>query len=242
MKDSRKPFHCLDPCNYPCTEDVRLPREEWPGLLDNAASSAAIVHLDCFEAVRWRRRIDDERLWMAAIRVTPWPWAPTLHLRRNYIPLDSSLADGLGLGILRELPSDIGALVYENSSDCLLWRYNACLNTARRLRAFAPEELSTSASNVVKWERGAPPSLAPQSDERAKVRLTIDAFGLKRIEHFEEDPRHQARRSERHAFIILEPHEARSTKVHFKVKPPVISPHTLCIPVSEPLPSSNTHG
>ena len=216
MKDGQKPFRCLDLSNSPCTEDVRLRREEWPRLFDNAASAAKTVHIDCFDTLR------PGSLWMAATLVTLWPSAPDLHLKRDYIPLDPSLADGLGLVMLRKLPSEVGALIHEHSSDCLLWRYNACLTTARRLRASFPEELSTSLAHVDGWERGTSPSLASQPKERAKVRLTVDAYGLKKIEHFEEDSRYgsRPRRTDNYAFVILEPHEARSTKVHFKVKPP----------------------
>lgn len=218
MKDGLRPFRCLDFSNSPNTEDVRLRFDELSGFPDNVASDSATVHNDCFDAVR-PRRMDDERLWIAAIRAAPWPHAPHLRLRRDYIPLDPSLADGLGMGGLRKLPSELLALVHERSPDSLFWRYNACLNTARSLRTCAPEELSTSVSKVLAWDRGTSASLVSQPIKHTKVRLTIDAFGLKRIEHFEEDTRYQTRRSTYNAFVILEPHEARSTKVHFKVKP-----------------------
>lgn len=217
MKDGLKPFRCLDFSNNPNTEDVRLRFDELSGFPDNVASDSASVHNDCFDAVR-PRRLDDERLWIAAIRAAPWPHAPHLRLERDYIPLDPSLADGLNMGGLRKLPSELLALVHERSSESLFWRYNACLNTARNLRACVPEELSTSVSRVLKWERGTPPSLVSQTSERTNVRLTIDAFGLKRIEHFEEDTGYQTKPSTYNAFVILEPHEARSTKVHFKVE------------------------
>lgn len=216
-KDSLGSFRSLGPFNFPNTEYRRLRFNETFGSSCDCTSDSAVVHNDCFDAARLEG-LDKDRIWTAANRASPWRGAPPLRLGRDYIPLDSSPADGPGLRRLRELPSELVALVYEYSSDSLFWRYNACRDTARRLRASAPEVLSISVSMVLGWERGMSPSLASQHNERVKVRLTIDSFGLKRIEKFEEEPRYQQRRTGRHAFIILEPHEARITKVHFKVK------------------------
>lgn len=108
-------------------------------------------------------------------------------------------------------------MVHEHSSTSLFWRYSAALDLARVLHAVPPNNLSVPLLKVKAWERGARPEVEEIPDRPHDVRLTIDSYGIRRIERLARGSWYQRRRTDHLAFVILEADKVQDITTHFKV-------------------------
>lgn len=179
-----------------------------------ASTESSTVHSECLEIVAKRQGKDS--LWVATQWVIPWRQAPDLFLERDITP-DISLASHLGIGRIRDLPPEILRMIHGYSSTSLFWRYSAALDLARVLNAAPPNNLSVPLLKVKAWERGARPEVEEIPDRLHDVRLTIDSYGIRRIERLARGSWYQRRRTDHLAFAILEADKVQAITIHFKV-------------------------
>ncbi|KAH7019666.1 hypothetical protein EDB80DRAFT_205734 [Ilyonectria destructans] len=177
------------------------------------------LHLDCFDVVAQRCKLDDylDYLWIATAWRTPWRQAPNLHLEEPAITPDLSRADDLGISRMRVLPPEILRMVHGNSATSLFWRYSGALDLARRLSTASLDELlSVPLYTISAWKRGGPPALSKIARQLPIFRLIIDSYGIREIERLPERPRFQRTRSDSLAFVILEQCYLQGVTAHFK--------------------------
>ena len=185
-----------------------------------ASTESSTVHSECLKVVA--KRLEGDALWVATQWATPWRQAPDLFLEVRDIAPDKSLASGLGIGKIKDLPPEILGMIHEYSSTSPFWRYSAALDLARVLRAAPPNDLSIPLLRVEAWERGGRPEVGEVPDHRLQaVRLTIDCYGIRRIERLVGSPRYRQRRTDHLAFVILEADKIQEVTARFKVCSPL---------------------
>ncbi len=185
-----------------------------------ASTEASTIHLDCFQLFKRECRPEKalEHLWIAAAWRTPWRQAPHLLLDDRATLLSSSVCMAYGIPELVSLPSEIVQMVRGYSASSLLWRWSSALDLASRLSVVALEEklVSIPLCNVLAWERGQPPPPATRPVQPI-IRLTIDSYGIKKIERLSENPRYNGQRCDDVAFVLLEEFRLKDVVIHFKV-------------------------
>lgn len=133
-----------------------------------AGPESATLHADCvsvFLATSLAANAPNSlsRLWTAATWRSPWPGAPSLHLRSSV-----DVAAGLGhaaaaleLPWLPRLPPEIAAIVHQESRPSLVWRYSQVSQLASTLfgaRNFTLPPMSIH--RIEYWQRGQLPQTA----------------------------------------------------------------------------------
>lgn len=149
--------------------------------------------------------------------MTPWRQAPDLFLQVRDITPNISSASALGIGRIRDLPPEILRIVHEHSSTSPFWRYSAASDLAQALCSIPPNDLSVPLLRVRAWERGCCPEVEEIADRLHAMRLTIDSYGIRRIERLAGSLRYQQRRTNHLAFVILEADKMQDVTAHFKV-------------------------
>lgn len=91
----------------------------------------------------------------------------------------------LGIPRLGQLPTEIALIIQSYSFDSILWRLYTTLSVAKQassgngsfqdLKTFRIGEISA-------WERGEEPILANDSPQDPIIRLTLDAYGIRKVE------------------------------------------------------------
>lgn len=153
---------------------------------------------------------------------------PDLFLDARDVVPDMLLASGLGIGGIGGLPTEVVRMIRDHSSSSLFWRYSAVLDLTRALRAAPSDALSVPLARVRMWERGRHPEIEEAPGRPQAVRLTIDSYGIRRIEALAGSPSYQQRRTDQLAFVILEADKIQGVTAHFKVR---------CFCLSPPLPA-----
>ncbi|KAI1104521.1 hypothetical protein F4804DRAFT_306751 [Jackrogersella minutella] len=183
---------------------------------------AATIHVDCFLLFRQRYNSTDilQRLWISAAWRTPWRDGPTSSIDDEHTTIpDISAVGSCLVPILRCLPPEIVQLIREYSAESLLWRFGLALGLSLRLSSLSTsgELVSTLLPNCLTWERDSlsAPAMCSVSQLRI-IRLTIDSFGIKKIERLPEIPSYNPRRSDRSTFVTIGESQAQNVVAHFK--------------------------
>jgi hypothetical protein len=180
------------------------------------SDEASTLHLDCFRLFTRHCNAMD-RLWIATAWRYPWPHAPDLYFKDIATPLDVAAAQDLGLGLLTRLPRELVALVQKHSADSPLWRYCAARSLARQLSVTVSDQLvSIPLRDLDSWQRLAIPEHVEHS-QRCRMRLTIDASGIRRIENLVGNFTYRAPRPSHEAFAFPTEDQLKLATIHFKV-------------------------
>ncbi|KAI0896563.1 hypothetical protein F4806DRAFT_431498 [Annulohypoxylon nitens] len=120
--------------------------------------------------------------------------------------------------MLRRLPPEIVQIIREFSADSLLWRFGLALGFFQRLSSSTPGDLvSMPLSDCLTWERDSLSAPTVCSESRPEfIRLTIDSFGIKRIERLASVPPYNPQPSERLRFMTITETQASDVVTHFK--------------------------
>lgn len=181
------------------------------------------MHSDCFEFVAHRCRLDNywDHLWVLTAWRTPWRQAPHFRLEETTVTPDFSMLDDLGISRMRLLPLEVLQTVYEHSATSLFWRYTAASGLTQRLPAALSDQLlSIPLCTVSAWNRGGQPVTAETAHQLPVIRLTIDSWGIKKVERLPENPRFKTWRTDTFVFVILDQSHLEGVTAHFKVNIP----------------------
>ncbi|OTB14314.1 hypothetical protein K445DRAFT_23719 [Daldinia sp. EC12] len=195
----------------------------------HGSPESATTHEDCFLLFKQRYEAEDmfqrmlQRLWILVAWRIPWRRGPISAIDEENISIpDISAIGGYAFPMLRRLPPEIVQLIREYSPDSLLWRFGLALGLFQQLSTPASGDLvSMPLSDCLLWERDsllAPTSCSAScsSPKPQFIRLTIDSFGIKRIERLLELSPYNPKRSERFLFVTIKESETKDVVVHFK--------------------------
>ena len=165
-----------------------------------------------------------DRLWRAASWRKPWRDAPVLVLPEEAAASLSSVAivaEKHGLPELSRMPPEIQRMVRDYSTPALFWRLTAALDLAARFEnGPASDMVSLSLRDVAGWERGSDPA---RSEDLLRLlpitRLTIDSWGLRKLERLQYKPRFSNRRFDNMVFIVAGEECFDGVVAIFKVTP-----------------------
>ncbi|KAL2262408.1 hypothetical protein VTK26DRAFT_1457 [Humicola hyalothermophila] len=197
---------------------------------------AAFVHPACLKLLiaQWPAQgpgqLSMDRLWRAAAWPYPWKYAPHLRLSRPNVLLTVplSVASGLDMPRLANLPLEIVEGIRRHSTASLLWRYLFLERYARECAQLqASPRVKVQVKEVARWCRGGEsvPILEPQqfdepgsSSEASVVLVTVDWRGIRRIERLSEAPRYSTQfRSEYfEVYLLLQDEDLNDATVEFK--------------------------
>ncbi|KID82755.1 hypothetical protein MGU_09924 [Metarhizium guizhouense ARSEF 977] len=201
----------------PNTFGVRLCRK--PGCSRCATSAeSSTVHSDCLDLVQQKCLLDRylEQLWIITAWRVPWRHAPHFHLQESNVALDFSELEDLGISRLRCLPREVLHIVYVYSATSLFWRYNSASELARRLPILPSERRSVPLCAVVAWDRGGQLTTSNAINHLPVLRLTIDSWGIKKVERLPEYPAFQGWRTENLLFVVLQERDIEGVIAHLK--------------------------
>lgn len=168
------------------------------------------LHHDCFEILGQAYEGADklDRLWTFALWRKPWRQASRIFLPQRPDICSRGLrtvAKKLGLPFLEMFPVEIACIVCEYSEAAPFWRLASALDLAGEFSAteVAGNTTSHALRRVASWERGREPVLCREQRRLPIIRLTIDTFGIKRIERLPDDePPYSRTRFDELAFVI----------------------------------------
>ncbi|KAH0593015.1 hypothetical protein MHUMG1_09262 [Metarhizium humberi] len=201
----------------PNTFGVRLCRK--PGCSRCATSAeSSTVHSDCLDLVQQKCLLDKylEQLWIITAWRVPWRCAPHFHLQETNVALDFSKLEDLGISRLRLLPREVLHIVYVYSATSLFWRYNSASELARQLPILSSERRSVPLCAVVSWDRGGQLTTSNAINHLPVLRLTIDSWGIKKVERLPEYPAFQGWRTENLLFAVLQDRDIEGVTAHIK--------------------------
>ncbi|KAK1244955.1 hypothetical protein MKX08_004584 [Trichoderma sp. CBMAI-0020] len=186
---------------------------------DDGAPDAATLHVDCYHLFRQRCKAGHplHRLWLTAAWRRPWHGAPSLRLAPDADANKTMqlAATACSLPQLTALPAEILHIIGEYAQPSPLSRYRAVIDLAsdwdgRALGWQPPLPLSKIAS----WDRDG--HAVVENGLSPIVKITIDCWGLKRIERLTDDPELAGNRSDTEVYIIETQHRLRDVMVHFQ--------------------------
>ena len=207
-------YYCLQPCcdlifcRHPrCTRCL-------------TADESATIHTDCFNLFRRRCRAENklQRLWVTATWRYPWRQAPPLVLPPDDIwdPIDD-VARICRIPGLRRLPAEIKQIIWDYSQPNIIGRFSAVKRLADSLSTPQQDELvALPLCDVGTWHRGEDP-ITCKTAMNPIVRLTVDSWGLKRIDRDSKSTKAREYRKDRHVFVVERPERLSGISVVFKV-------------------------
>lgn len=187
------------------------------------SSEASTVHSDCYEFVAQNCTLEGllDHLWVITAWRTPWRHAPHFGLNEVVLSQNSPVFDVIGISRLRLLPPEILEVVYKHSERSLVWRFHAAYELARRLPVEVTNQLlSVPLWTIAAWKRGGQPVMMKAILQKPLMRLTIDSYGILKVERLQEHPPFNRWRAENRRFVILDQSSAEGITAHFKVKTP----------------------
>ncbi|PTB43012.1 hypothetical protein M441DRAFT_56047 [Trichoderma asperellum CBS 433.97] len=186
---------------------------------NDGAADAATIHVDCYNLFRLHCNNNDSlyRLWLTATWRRPWHGAPSLRL---FPDVDASktmqlAATACSLPQLTAVPAEILHMIGEYAQPSPLGRYRAIIDLAADLNSQEqswPQSLPLS--EIASWERGG--HAVVNESLHPIVRITIDCWGLKRIERLVDNPPFAGKRSDTEVYIIEAQERLRDVTVQFQ--------------------------
>ncbi|KAI1381181.1 hypothetical protein F4677DRAFT_119051 [Hypoxylon crocopeplum] len=168
---------------------------------------ACTLHLDCFKLFmrEYQSTQSLDRLWVATAWRYPWRDAPPLRLPMT--PTIESAAgpaaDMLNSDRLKSFPRELWDMIRKYSESNLFWRYICILDFVAQVSRMPCEALtSVTFSLIDSWERGGQPILTADPKAKPVVRVTIDSFGINKVERLSSYPPYCEVRFDHLVFII----------------------------------------
>ena len=145
---------------------------------------------------------------------------PHLSLEEPSPVLDTAIFDKLGIPILTRLPAELLPLVKKYSATSVAWRYSSASTfITQKIQPAAPSELfSIPLRTFSSWVRDCQPEETEDPDQLPLVCLTIDPWGISRVERLHAHPSFERWRTDSFAFVILDQDALRGITAHFKVR------------------------
>lgn len=181
-----------------------------------------ILHYECHDIFiheattggRTRKEALD-LLWVVGSFRKPWRKAPELHLplpKSLYRSIIRRLENGLGLPWLSKLPAELLLRVWKGSSGCIFWRAITIIHLVSIQTSSRPFKIPLR--QVYSWERGK--EVETTTSMPGYIRLTIDGFGLRRVERLTDNPR-TSQVDRNLAFIVQEESKLEGCLIYIKV-------------------------
>ncbi|KAL7924041.1 hypothetical protein ACQKWADRAFT_35977 [Trichoderma austrokoningii] len=185
---------------------------------DDRAADAATIHVDCYNLFRQRCKTSDAlyRLWLTAAWRKPWNRAPS----RLAPDVDASktmllAATACSLPQLTAVPAEILQIIGAYAQPSPLGRYRAVIDLAAGWNGRAPTWLpSLPLSKIASWERDG--RAVVEGNLAPIVKMTIDCWGLKRIERLTDYPPFTGKRSDTEVYIIETDERLKDAMVRFQ--------------------------
>lgn len=179
------------------------------------------MHVDCYNLFRQRCKASDSlyRLWLSAAWRRPWLSAPSLRLAPDADVNETMqlAAAACSLPQLTAVPAEILHMIGEYAQPSPLSRYRTVIDLAAdwngRELSWQP---SLPLSKIASWERDR--HAVVKSDLLPIVKITIDCWGLKRIERLTDYPPFAGNRSDTEVYIIETQDRLRDVTVQFQVR------------------------
>ncbi|KAH6955686.1 hypothetical protein BKA56DRAFT_503580 [Ilyonectria sp. MPI-CAGE-AT-0026] len=198
-----------------------------------AATEVSTVHTDCLDFVTSKYKLDNhwskhglnywDHLWVLSAWRTPWRQAPNFRLEEKTFTPNFSMFDNLGYPLMKmkSLPLELIHTIHGFSATSPLWRFTAASAFPHRLPAAPSDQLLTiHLSTLLSWDRGCQPVIADIGDDTISrlpiVRITIDAWGIKKVERLPEEPSFTTWRTNAHVYVVLHRLYLGGTIAHFK--------------------------
>lgn len=200
------------------------------------AREVSTVHTDCFKFAKSKYELDNhwskhglsylDHLWVLSAWRTPWREAPNFGLEEKNFTPNFSMFDNLGYPLMemKSLPLEVIHTIHGFSANNALWRFTAASAFPHRRPAASSDQLLTiPLSSLLSWDRGCRPVIADIGDTISRlpiVRMTIDAWGIKKVERLAEEPRFTTWRTNTYVYVVLHQVHLGGIIAHFKVNIP----------------------
>lgn len=197
-----------------------VPCRRYNCCLCSDSAEASTVHSDCLEIVARGCKLHQslDRLWIITAWRVPWLQAPSFHLDEAAITPDFSVLDRLGFPEMRSLPQELIRTVHKHSRGNLFWRSSAARELIPRISSASSKEvLSIPLCTISAWDRGGQPFTEETVHELPVIRLTIDTWGIKRVERLPKHPCFQKWRTDQFRYVVLDQSNLERVVAHFKV-------------------------
>ncbi|EHK48111.1 hypothetical protein TRIATDRAFT_165237, partial [Trichoderma atroviride IMI 206040] len=186
---------------------------------NDGALDAATIHVDCYNLFRQRCKAGDSlhRLWLTAAWRRPWHGAPSFRLAPDADANKTMqlAATACSLPQLTALPAEILHIIGAYAQPSPLSRYRTVIDLAAdwdgRALSWQP---SLPLSRIVSWERDS--NAVVESGLVPIVRITIDCWGLKRIEKLADYPPFAGKRSDTEVYIVQRQDRLGDVMVQFQ--------------------------
>ncbi|KAM0478576.1 hypothetical protein ACHAPX_005165 [Trichoderma viride] len=183
------------------------------------AADAATIHTDCYNLFRQQCTASDSlyRLWLTAAWRRPWHGAPSFRLAPDADAIKTMrlAATACSLPQLAAVPAEILQIIGAYAQPSPLSRYRTVIDLAAD---WSGRELSCQPSlplsEIALWERDG--HAVVEGDLDPIVKITIDCWGLKRIERLTDYPPFAGNRSDTEVYIIETQDRLRDVRVQFQ--------------------------
>ncbi|KAL6410051.1 hypothetical protein AUP68_06460 [Ilyonectria robusta] len=198
----------------------------------HASREVSTAHADCHDFVESKYELDNhwsepgrshsDHLWVLSAWRTPWRQAPNFRLEEKTFTPNFSMFDKLGYPLMKmkSLPLEVIQIIHEFSAASPLWRLTAASALPHRLPAASSDQLLTiHLSTLLSWDRGCQPVIADVGDTTSRlpvIRMTIDAWGIKKVEQLPEQPRFTTWRTNTYIYVVLPRTHLRGIIARFK--------------------------
>ncbi|KAK5630102.1 hypothetical protein RRF57_005817 [Xylaria bambusicola] len=168
------------------------------------------IHYDCYQIFRVNVNLGESEalnlLWTIGSWRNPWPRAQPIYLSNAIDQVElERISEISGLPDLRRLPPELVGMIRDLSPHQLFWR------------SIFLRPLSRSPLNeILSWERGATPVFTLSTLIPPLIRLTIDIYGISKIERLREWPVFNSRTTNQSAFILEHIRDVPKIYVEFK--------------------------
>ncbi|CEJ95157.1 hypothetical protein VHEMI10655 [[Torrubiella] hemipterigena] len=178
------------------------------------SSEAVAVHNDCFGSIPKLTTVYTiDHLWITISWRSPWRQAPYFQLEDMTPKPDFAALDKLGIPLIRRLPPEIVHIIYKYSQTSDFWRYCDMFSLGRSLVPLSKPPFSVPLGDISTWTRGG--QVERITDQGLPIiRLTIDSWGLKKIESLSSYPKFKNWRTDHLRYVVTDRSKVNGILAH----------------------------